>query len=174
MAKGQKNIAQTVTDLILPHVNDLGYSLWDVEYVKEGASYYLRITIDRENGVSIDDCEKVHRAIEPILDSADPIEGSYYLEVSSPGIERVLRTEEHFIAMSGETVILHLFTAVNGKKIYRGKLLGVEEESGNIVLEDNGAEIAFSLRSISKAHLYYDFDQAIKNMKQDKTEEDEE
>ena len=174
MAKGQKNIAQTVTDLIQTTVNDLGYSLWDVEYVKEGASYYLRITIDSENGVSIDDCEKVHRGIESILDSADPIEGAYYLEVSSPGIERVLRTEEHFIAMSGEIITLHLFTAVNGKKQYRGKLLGVEEETGNIILEENGEEIAFSLRSISKANLYYDFDQAIKNIKDDKTEDEEE
>lgn len=174
MAKGQKNIAQTVTDLILPLVNELGYSLWDVEYVKEGASYYLRITIDCENGISIDDCEKVHRGIEPLLDEADPIEGAYYLEVSSPGIERVLRTEDHFIAMSGEMVTLHLFTAVNGKKQYRGKLLGVEEESGNIILEENENEIAFPLRSISKANLYYDFDQAIKNIKQDTTEEDEE
>ena len=101
MAKVQKNIAQTVNEMILPTVNELGYSLWDVEYVKEGASYYLRITIDCESGISIDDCEKVHRAIEPILDREDPIEGSYHLEVSSPGIERVLRTEDHFIAMAG-------------------------------------------------------------------------
>ena len=98
MAKGQKNIAQTVTDLIIGKINDLGYSLWDVEYVKEGASYYLRITIDSENGISIDDCEKVHRGIETILDDADPIEGAYHLEVSSPGIEHVLRTEDHFPA----------------------------------------------------------------------------
>ncbi|MBE6638599.1 MAG: ribosome maturation factor RimP [Ruminococcaceae bacterium] len=174
MAKGQKNIAQTVSALILPTVNDLGYSLWDVEYVKEGASFYLRITIDCQEGVSIDDCEKVHRAIEPILDSEDPIEGSYYLEVSSPGIERVLRTEEHFVAMSGETVVLHLFTAVNGKKIFKGKLLGVDETTNNIVLEENGTEIEFSPRSIARAHLYYDFDQAMKNINTETTEDEEE
>ena len=174
MAKGQKNIAQFVQELILPTVNELGYSLWDVEYVKEGASYYLRITIDCANGVSIDDCEKVHRAIEPILDEKDPIEGAYYLEVSSPGIERVLRTEEHFIAMSGETVVLHLFTAVNGKKQFKGKLLGVDEASGNIVLSEGENELEFAPRTISKAHLYYDFDQAVKNMKDDMTEDEEE
>ena len=76
--------------------------------------------------------------------------------------------------MSGETITLHLFTAVNGKKQYRGTLLGVEEETGNIILEENGTEISFSLRSISKANLYYDFDQAIKNIKEDKTEDEEE
>ncbi len=174
MAKGQKNIAQFVETLILPKVNELGYSLWDVEYVKEGASYYLRITIDCANGVSIDDCEKVHRAIEPILDEKDPIEGAYYLEVSSPGIERVLRTEAHFIAMSGETVVLHLFTAVNGKKQFKGKLLGVDEASGNIVLAEGENELEFAPRSIAKAHLYYDFEQAVKNMKDDMTEDEEE
>ena len=174
MAKGHKNIAQSVTEMIKPCVNDLGYSLWDVEYVKEGASFYLRITIDCENGVSIDDCEKVHRAIEPILDKEDPIEGSYYLEVSSPGIERVLRTEEHFIAMSGQSVVLYLCTAVNGRKSFRGTLLGVDSESGNIVIDENGTEMEFPARSISKAHLYYDFDQAIKNMKTESTTEDEE
>ena len=171
MAKVQKNIAQTVNEMILPTVNELGYSLWDVEYVKEGASYYLRITIDCESGISIDDCEKVHRAIEPILDREDPIEGSYHLEVSSPGIERVLRTEDHFIAMAGETVMLHLFTTQNGKKIFKGKLLGVDEANGNIVLEENGEELEFPPRSIARAHLYYDFDQAIKNMKTDITED---
>ena len=173
MAKGQKNIAQQVQSLIQPTVNDLGYSLWDVEYVKEGASYYLRITIDSENGISIDDCEKVHRAIEPTLDSADPIEGAYYLEVSSPGIERVLRTEEHFIAMSGETIVVHLFTAVDGKKIFKGTLLGVDEENGNIVLAEGEKEYEFTARSIARAHLYYDFEQAVKNMK-DITEDEEE
>lgn len=171
MAKNQKNIAQTVSEMIQPTVNELGYSLWDVEYCKEGASYYLRITIDCENGISIDDCEKVHRAIEPILDREDPIEGSYHLEVSSPGIERVLRTEDHFIAMAGETVVLHLFTAQNGKKIFKGTLLGVDEATGCIVLDENGTEVEFTPKSIARAHLYYDFDQAIKNMKSDITED---
>ena len=174
MAKGQKNIAQTVTDLIIGKINDLGYSLWDVEYVKEGASYYLRITIDSENGISIDDCEKVHRGIETILDDADPIEGAYHLEVSSPGIERVLRTEDHFIAMSGETVVVHLFTAINGKKVLKATLLGVDEESGNIVFKEGEEEIELPLRAISRAHLYYDFDNAIKNMKNNITQDEEE
>ena len=109
-----RNIAGTVWELIDPIAEELGYIIWDVEFVREGSEWYLRITIDSEEGISIDDCEKVHRGIETILDDADPIEGAYYLEVSSPGIERVLRTEEHFIAMSGETVTLHLFTAVYG------------------------------------------------------------
>ena len=84
----KKNVAGTVAELIADTVRENGCELWDVEYVKEGADWHLRVTIDREGGVGIDDCERVHRAIDPLLDEADPIEGSYYLEVSSPGIPR--------------------------------------------------------------------------------------
>ncbi|MGN1096199.1 MAG: ribosome maturation factor RimP [Eubacteriales bacterium] len=95
MAKNT-GIAPLVEQLVTPKINELGFSVWDVEYVKEGAEWYLRITIDSENGVDLDACEKVHRAIEEIIDKADPIEDFYYLEVSSPGIERTLKKKEHF------------------------------------------------------------------------------
>ena len=97
MAKGA-NIAEKVEALIRPCISELGYRIWDVEYVKEGAEWYLRVTIDSDDGIGIDDCERVSRAINPIIDEADPIEDFYYLEVSSPGIERVLRRPEHFAA----------------------------------------------------------------------------
>ena len=138
--KNGKNIAQTVQEFLLPVVNELGYYLWDVEYVKEGSEWYLRITIDSPDGITIDDCETVHRAIDPIIDEHDPIENSYHLEVSSPGIERVLRTEEHIEAWEGEEVEAKLFAAIDGKKSIRGILRGIKDgvvsiESGDRVME---------------------------------------
>ena len=157
MAKGQKNIAQTVLSLILPHVNELGYSLWDVEYVKEGASYYLRITIDSEKGISIDDCEKVHRAIEPILDAEDPIEGAYYLEVSSPGIERELRTEEHITVFLGARVEAKLFSPKEGRRAVRGTLIALEENGAVRIREDAGEELLLEKGEISRlATLFFE------------------
>ena len=91
MAKGA-NIAEKVEALIRPCISELGYRIWDVEYVKEGTEWYLRVTLDSDSGIGIDDCERVSRAINPIIDEANPIEDFYYLEVSSPGIERVLRS----------------------------------------------------------------------------------
>lgn len=96
MSNSRKNIAETVTEIIKPYVEAQGCSLWDVEYVREGAKQILRITIDREDGVDINHCEAVHRAIDPVLDETDPIPVQYYLEVSSPGVERELRLPFHF------------------------------------------------------------------------------
>ena len=153
MAKGQKNIAQTVTDLILPHVNDLGYSLWDVEYVKEGASYYLRITIDRENGVSIDDCEEVSRWLSDELDRADLIKEAYVLEVSSPGIERKLKKQQDFDRFLGSEVLLKLFSAINGTKKLQGIL--ISRDSEKTVIEVNSENIEVPNDKISKANIVY-------------------
>ena len=88
-----KNTANTVREIIEPIAESLGYIVWDVEYLREGANNILRITIDSEEGVGIDDCEKMHRAIDPVLDEHDPIEQAYYLEVSSPGLERQIKNE---------------------------------------------------------------------------------
>ena len=110
MAKGKKNIASTVEELISPVVVDeMGYDIWDVEYVKEGASWYLRRTIDSENGITLEDCEKVTRAINPLLDEADPINDSYSLEVSSPGLGRQLKCAEHAEKFMGDKVEARFF-----------------------------------------------------------------
>lgn len=95
MKKSSGGIAAAVTKLAEPLAEELGYFLWDVEYVKEGSEMYLRITIDSEEGITIEDCEKMHRAIDPILDEADPIDEAYHLEISSPGIERELKNDMH-------------------------------------------------------------------------------
>ena len=140
MAKGAKNIAGAVTELLTPTiVDEMGYILWDVEYVKEGSEYYLRITIDSEEGIYIEDCERVHRAIDPILDEADPIENSYRLEVSSPGIERELRTEEHILACEGWEVEARLYAQIEGAKVHRGIIVGYED--GILTLETPTGEL---------------------------------
>ena len=155
MAKGTKNIASAVSELISPVVTDLGYILWDVEYVKEGARWILRVTLDSENGITIDDCERVHRAIDPVLDEADPIENSYFLEVSSPGVERELRTEAHIAASSGERVEVRLYAPLDGAKSFTGILKGLEE--GKIVLETPSGELALERSLVAKIKTVFEF-----------------
>ena len=96
--ENKKNVAGRVREIIEPVADEMELFLWDVEFVREGARQVLRITIDREEGVGIEHCEAFHRAIDPVLDEADPIESAYYLEVSSPGIERELKYDFHFLA----------------------------------------------------------------------------
>lgn len=157
MAKGAKNIAGAVTELLTPTiVDEMGYILWDVEYVKEGSEYYLRITIDSEEGIYIEDCERVHRAIDPILDEADPIENSYRLEVSSPGIERELRTEEHILACEGWEVEARLYAQIEGAKVHRGIIVGYED--GILTLETPTGELKLERKNIGGLKTVYDFE----------------
>ena len=158
MAKGSKNIASQVAELLSPIiVDELGYILWDVEYVKEGSEYYLRITIDSEEGIYIEDCEKVHRAIDPILDEADPIENSYRLEVSSPGIERELRTEEHILSCIGWEVEAKLYAAVEGAKAHRGTIVSFAD--GILVLDTGAGTLKLERKNIGGLKTVYDFDE---------------
>ncbi|MBQ7380495.1 MAG: ribosome maturation factor RimP [Clostridia bacterium] len=155
MSTNSKNVASTVRELILPVANELGYLLWDVEYVKEGTKMILRVTIDKEDGIGIEDCEKMHRAIDPVLDEADPIEAAYYLEVSSPGIERDLRTEEHILASIGSRVEVRLYAPINGSKSFTGIL--ADYEDGEIALETAGGALAFPRSAVSKMKTVFDF-----------------
>jgi ribosome maturation factor RimP len=158
MAKSAKNIAGAVAELLAPIVVDeLGYILWDVEYVREGADMVLRITIDTdaEGGITIEDCEKMHRAIDPLLDEADPIEGAYMLSVSSPGVERVLTEPLHFERMSGWDVELKFYTAVDGSKSLRARLIGLDGE--DIVVETEAGEKRFPQKSVAKCETVFDW-----------------
>ena len=141
-------IKDKVREAIEPTVVELGYKIWDVTYQKLGADYHLEITIDSENGINIDDCEKVHRAIDPILDEYDFIEGFYYLEVSSPGIERELRTAEHISRSVGQKVLAKLFAQKDGKKTVKGVLSAFE--NGNITVTEPTGEIVLTQSEISK------------------------
>ena len=149
----KKSIKETVREAIEPTVVSLGYSIWDVTYSKIGADYHLEITIDNERGINIEDCEKVHRAIDPILDECDPIEGFYYLEVSSPGIERELRTEEHITACIGMAVEAKLFAPKDGKKSVLGTLKSFED--GNVAIENDEGTTVLTRQEISKLATVY-------------------
>ena len=153
---GNKNVASTVREIISPVADELGYYIWDVEFVKEGADKHLRITIDNEDGITIEDCEKFHRAIDAPLDEADPIAESYILEVSSPGIERELKYPEHIEACEGWDVELKLYAPKNGTKVYRGVLVGYTDD-GDIAVEIGEEKVTFKPDEIAKIATYYDF-----------------
>ncbi len=153
----KKSVKDTVREAILPTVTELGYRIWDITYAKIGADYHLEITIDNDAGIQIEDCERVHRAIDPILDEADPIEGFYYLEVSSPGIERELRTEEHITAFLGARVEAKLFSPKDGRRAVRGKLLSLEENGAVRIEEDAGETFVLEKGEISRlATLFFE------------------
>lgn len=151
----KKNVAATVTELVSDTVKANGCELWDVEYVKEGADWHLRITIDREGGVGIDDCERVHRAIDPILDEADPIEGFYYLEVSSPGIERELKTDRHLSVSVGTLCEARLFAPLNGTKSVTGRLTAYDSESVTLT-PDGGEAVTLPRKAVSRLGTLYE------------------
>lgn len=149
----KKSIKETVREAIEPTVIGLGYRIWDVLYSKIGADYHLEITIDSNSGIDIDDCERVHRAIDPILDEADPIEGFYYLEVSSPGIERELRTDEHITASVGVKVEVKLFTQQDGRKSFTGVLTDFDGE--RITVDEGGKLSVVEKSEIAKLKTIY-------------------
>lgn len=161
MKKSNGGVVGTVRKLAEPLAEELGYILWDVEYVKVGADMYLRITIDSEDGITIDDCEKMHRAIDPLLDEADPIDEAYHLEVSSPGIERELKEDWQIAACEGWDVELRLYAPVDGTKSYFGRLGGKDENGNIILLCDSGKEVTervFSCASVASLKTRYTFE----------------
>ena len=144
----KKSIRETVREAVAPTITELGYQIWDITYAKVGADYHLEITIDSPNGINIDDCEKFHRAIDPILDECDPIEGFYYLDVSSPGVERELRTEEHISLSIGEKVRAKLFAQKDGRRVVTGQLTAFED--GKLTINENGMDVILTPAEISK------------------------
>lgn len=156
MAKAAKGIADKVRELAEPVADEIGIWVWDVEFVKEGARRVLRITVDSEEGININDCEKMHRAMDPILDEADLIEEQYYLEISSPGIERELKTDIHIEACEGWDVEVKLYAPRDGSKLFRGVLLPIGE-NGEICIESGGAVISFERSTVAKINTYFEF-----------------
>lgn len=132
----KKNTAAVVWDIAKPIADSLGLILWDVKFLKEGSKWYLRITIDKDGGVGIDDCVALHRAIDGPLDEADPIEQSYNLQVQSPGIERELTRDFHFEHYMGEKIMIRLIKAFEGKRDYKGVLTAFDDDSVTIALDE--------------------------------------
>ena len=148
-------IEEKVEELVKDPIEKLGYSLYDVEYVKEGPEYYLRIYIDKESGIDLNDCEKVSNEINEILDKADYIKEQYYLEVSSPGIERKLRKDKHLEQNISKNVEIKLFKKDNnGKKEYTGKLKAFNQEE--IIIETD-KEIAIERKNIAQIKTIYEW-----------------
>ncbi|ERK30433.1 ribosome maturation factor RimP [Clostridium intestinale] len=127
-------------ELIKPLVDEQGYEFYHVEYVKENNEYYLRVYIDSDNGISLSDCEKISRLVSNLMDESDPIEGQYYLEVSSPGIDRQLFTNEHMLKSIDSKVVTRLLKAINGEKVIKGTLSEVKEDE-IVILRDNNSII---------------------------------
>lgn len=143
------SIEEKVESLIQNKVEELGYSLYDVQYVKEGQNYFLRILIEKENGtIDLNDCEKVNDGINDMLDTADYIKEQYFLEVSSTGIEKVLRKDKHLQDNLGTEVEIKLFKPINKQKEFLGILKDFNEKEIRIELEEN-KEIAIERKDIS-------------------------
>ncbi|MGI6202782.1 MAG: ribosome maturation factor RimP [Eubacteriales bacterium] len=161
----KQDIINTVTALAAPCADRLGLILWDVEFVREGADYFLRVIIDSEQGVGLDDCEAMSQALDPLLDEADPIDVSYQLEVCSPGVERLLRTPEHKRAYIGRTVRAKLYRRhpeINSKEAV-GTLVNYDDASGAITLECDGSQIILESGEIARLNAYFDFAAASNN-----------
>ena len=145
-------VTDAVAALALPVVESAGCTLWDVEYVKEAGTWFLRVYIDKEGGVFIDDCEAVSRPLSDRLDQADPIEGSYTFEVSSAGADRALKKPEHFVQFQGSEVEVKLYRPREGRKEFVGLLRNYE--NGAVTLEIDGAQVLFTRQEIALVRLY--------------------
>lgn len=153
----KKSTSEVVTEIVTPYAAELGLEIYDVEYVKEGTDYFLRIYIDKIDGdVDINDCENLSRAIDPVLDERDPIKDSYYLEVSSVGLDRPLKTEKDFNRFMNQKIDVRLFKAKNGVREYYGILCSYED--GKFTVKTDGGEmIEATIKEASLIRPHLDF-----------------
>ncbi|MFZ5649553.1 MAG: ribosome maturation factor RimP [Bacillota bacterium] len=151
----KNNVAAVVERLAAPVIEDLGMELVDVEFVKEGGRWLLRVYIDKPGGITHSDCEAVSQRLDALLDEKDPIPQSYYLEVSSPGIERPLKKLEDFLRFSGHEVQVTTYAPVEGKKKFTGKLEGAD--AGALFLEVEGGRMSIPMDQVSSARLHVKF-----------------
>ncbi len=151
----KSQIEVQVARLVEPYIEQLDLELVDVEYVKEGAHWYLRIFIDKEGGVDLNDCQEISRLVSEKLDQVDPISQAYMLEVSSPGLERPLNKDEDFVRFREKLVTVHTYAPFQGFKEFTGYLLGLEDKQ--IVLEFQGEKVSIPRELVSKTHLAIEF-----------------
>lgn len=145
-------LTDKIAEIARPVVEEEGCSLWDVEYVREAGTWYLRVFIDRDGGVSIDDCERVSRRLDPILDEEDPIPDSYVFEVGSAGADRELKRPGDFEQFMGSEVEVKLYRPVDGSKHYTGTLSGYED--GAVSLTQGGKTLRFPKEQVAQVRLY--------------------
>ncbi|MBQ9657848.1 MAG: ribosome maturation factor RimP [Clostridia bacterium] len=152
------NIENRVETLLKNKIEEIGYELYDVEYAKEGKNYFLRIFIDSINGINLEDCEKVSNEINDMLDEANIISDQYFLEVSSPGIEKILRKDKHVEGNIGKEVEIKLFKKdENGKKEYKGKIKTFDEQK--IKIETQNQEIEINRKDIAQIKTVYNWEE---------------
>ena len=154
MAK--KDYESRTEAMLMPIVEAKGFELVDVEWVKEGANWYLRAYIDKENGITVDDCEEVSRALSDLLDEEDFISENYILEVSSPGLGRPLKKEKDFIRSMGKDVDVRLYRQLNKQKEFTGALSAYDENTVTLTMED-GSQMVFEKADIALIRLALDF-----------------
>lgn len=145
-------ITDFVSELARPVVEDEGCTLWDVEYVREAGQWYLRVFIDRDGGVSINDCERISRRLDPMLDEADPIPDSYVFEVGSAGAERELKRPSDFQHYIGSEVELRLYKPENGQRVFVGTL--AEYSDGNVTVAIGGNDMTFEKSKVALVKLH--------------------
>ncbi|MFI3250614.1 MAG: ribosome maturation factor RimP [Eubacteriales bacterium] len=145
-------VTEMVSALVLPLVEQAECTLWDVEYVKEAGDWFLRIYIDKQEGISIEDCEAVSRPLSELLDESDPIEGSYILEVSSAGADRTLKKPEHFKQFIGTEVELKLYRPYENKKEWIGIL--ADWQDGDLTITFGEETVTFPKKEVAKTRLY--------------------
>lgn len=143
----KKQIVDEVTKYLEPILAEFNYELVDVEFVKEGPTFYLRIYIDKEGGITIEDCKVTSRAIEPVLDEKDIIEPAYMLEVSSPGLDRVIKKDKDFERFNGEVVDVKLYTPINKQKNLQGELISKTDEL-LIICDEEGEKIEIPMKNV--------------------------
>ena len=148
-------VTELVTQLALPVVESCGCSLWDVEYVREGSEYFLRLYLDKDGGVDINDCEAVSRAMDPILDEADPISTSYHFEVCSAGLERTLKRPSDFARFMGNNITVKLYRPRNGLKEIPCVLTGYDD--GKLTVTAGKETITFEKSEVAQVRLRVEF-----------------
>ena len=148
-------VTEQVAEFAQPIVEANGCRLWDVEYVREGSERFLRLYIDKDGGVDIDDCERIHRAVDPVLDEKDPIPDSYHFEVCSAGLERALKRPGDFAQFMGSPILVKLYRPRNGLKEIPGILRGYED--GRVTLEAGKETITFEKSEVALVRLRVEF-----------------
>ena len=148
-------VTELITTLAKPVVEENGCMLWDVEYVREGSERFLRLYIDKTGGVDIEDCEKIHRAMDPILDAEDPIAESYHFEVCSAGLERALKRPSDFQQFMDSPIVVKLYRPRNGLKEIPGVLRGYED--GRVTVEAGKETITFEKSEVALVRLRVEF-----------------
>ncbi|MBO3444756.1 MULTISPECIES: ribosome maturation factor RimP [Clostridia] len=152
----KRSIEATIEEILSPITDAKGFEIVDIEYVKEAGEYYLRVFLDKEGGISLNDCEAVSRELSEILDVKDPIKDNYFLEVSSPGLDRPLKKDKDFVRYQGRDVEIKLYKPLNGSKQFEGELVGLTEDKNiKVIIDEN--EVEFNKKEVALVRLAIKF-----------------